>query len=158
MMESLIIRLAWATLLMNPPLAFDDGKSAEVHEVKVKDQLNLNGGKILPPRQRNIHRIKTLAAYERMGGKKALINFDKMDLVIVNGWLGCAEGKVEIETEKQTAIFSVKIVHQCNHLEAILCMKPYVGISRSAKIWTSRLMYSSREKPVMSVTLKSMTF
>lgn len=126
-MKSVIIGLASAALMTITPMALAEEKSAEVSKVRVIDQLNLGGDQNSSSRQRNINRIRSKAAFERLGGKKQPIDFDKLDLVIVNGWVGCAKGEVEVETEKQTAIFSVKIIEHCSHFNAILHMTPYVG-------------------------------
>ena len=73
-----------------------------------------------------IHRITTAKALKRLGGVKQLaVDFDKNDLVIVRGALGCSRGKVEYLTEKSAVSFSVGITEQCRHLNLVLCFKPY---------------------------------
>ena len=73
-----------------------------------------------------IHRIKTAAAFKRLGGGENLpVNFDSNDLVVVRGSLGCAHGKVEFKTEKSTVIFSVRITERCTHMYCILHHFPY---------------------------------
>lgn len=132
-MKSVIRDLAAAALVTIAPIAFGEEKSAEVAKLtevinlKVIDEVNLGGDQNSTSRQRNIHRIRSKAAFERLGGKKPPIDFDKMDLVIVKGWLGCAKGNVEIATEEQVVVFSVQIVDHCRHADAILCVTPYVG-------------------------------
>ena len=107
--------------------ATEVAKLTEVINLKVIDEVNLGGDQNSTSRQRNIHRIRSKAAFERLGGKKPPIDFDKMDLVIVKGWLGCAKGNVEIATEEQVVVFSVQMVDHCRHADAILCVTPYVG-------------------------------
>lgn len=130
-----------------------------VRRVNVIGHVNLGGEQDSTSPQRNIHRIRSKAAFERLGGKMTPIDFDKMDLVIVNGWLGCAKGQVEIETEKQTAIFSVKITEQCSHLNASLCMKPYVGhYSVSKNIAIAPYVYiKGRSENICSVDIRDLS-
>lgn len=110
---------------------------AVVKEVELTDKLNLGVAPRFGRQHPELHRIRSEAAYKRLGGKKAPVEFAKEDLVVVKGSTGCSVGKVLFRTDKEKAIFSVKIVKRCTHRSAQLHKEPYTGsfsINKEAKI------------------------
>jgi hypothetical protein len=108
-----------------PKLAAEAG-SAAVKELGDVPKLDL--GNTSSEEQPEIHRIKTAAAFKRLGGKDGLaLDFRSHDLVIVRGALGCAHGKVQFRTAANTVIFSVQITERCTHRTMELHWFPYAA-------------------------------
>jgi hypothetical protein len=82
-----------------------------------------------------IHRIRTAAAFERLGGQEASFPFDfaSEDLVIVRGSTGCAHGQVQFTTHEDVVEFTVRVTDRCTHLTCNLHHFPYASAFALAK-------------------------
>jgi hypothetical protein len=75
-----------------------------------------------------IHRIKTAAAFRKLGGGEDLpVDFNVRDLVIVYGSLGCSRGNVMFSLHDSTVLFRIDIVQHCTHMTRQLCLIPYTA-------------------------------
>lgn len=124
-MKLVIIKVACFALITITSMSFAEENSLGVRKVEITDRLKLK--KIDWHENKHIYRIRSQGAFERLGGKKAPIDFDKQDLVVVNGCLGCTKGRVEFEIEKQTVFFSIRALEQCRHIFATLHRDIYSG-------------------------------
>lgn len=73
-----------------------------------------------------INRIKTLAAFRKLGGGDKLpVDFEVRDLVIVHGWLGCSRGAMLVTLEDSLVHFRIDIVKHCSHMTMQLRLMSY---------------------------------
>ena len=97
--------------------------NAVVTELAQPPRLNLGKGPM--SEKPKIHRIRTAAALAKLGGDQGGLDFDNHDLVVVQGSLGCAHGKVRCETVEDMATFTVHITERCAHRTRQLHHFPY---------------------------------
>ena len=131
--QMLCVTLAAAVSLAEVTYAVD--QPAQVKQLGEVPALELQKASDSHP---EIHRIKTAAAFKRLGGQDGFaFDFKASDLVIVRGKLGCAHGKVECKADGNTTAFSVQVTDRCNHRTLILHWFPYAAafaVSKDARI------------------------
>ena len=124
----LLLTCLVSVVFIGVSLAVDPPAEEETGIVRQLDKTpNLDTGKRSWNGHPQIHRVKTAAAFKRLGGEDLPLNFDSHDLVVVSGSLGCAHGKVEFKADESTVTFSVKITERCTHRTMQLHHFPYSG-------------------------------
>jgi hypothetical protein len=94
-----------------------------------EDLKGLVSSKVENKMKPEIHRIKTAAAFRKLGGGEDLpLDFNVRDLVIVYGRLGCSRGNVMFSLQDSTVHFSIDLVQHCTHMTCQLCLLiPYTA-------------------------------
>ena len=129
-------------------------QNAIVQSIPLNDQLKVRLNR--DSRKANIIRIKSLQAYNQLGGRTAPINFAHNDLVIVKGTLGCATGTVKASTQGTNVTFDLHTKNACIGMSLLLTHHPYqtaFAIPKHAKI-TPRMFtkHDTSRPPYQSLT------
>ena len=126
MMRTSCVGLALAGLMAIASPAVAESKLVELitaSKVDLKEPVDLKTVRGL----KKIHRITSKEEFEKLGGKKAPVDFAKHDLVIVHTKFLCSKGTFESEVDDETVAFTAKVTERCTHRTEQLHVNTCVG-------------------------------